>query len=642
MKRSGSTSFILGSFFLVLLFLLSFTNAHAQWAYTYGGTGSDNFQSIKQTSDGGYIMAGATTPLNYTDLWVMKVDKNGIITWQKSYGGAYGDSAKSIQQLQDGGYIVGGSTQSFGDQSFDFWVLRLDSSGAVIWEKAYGEAGDDYLFSIQQTVPDGGYIVAGWTNSFGAGDHDMWLLKLDGNGNIVWQKTYGGTGFDYPADVKQTGDGGFIVAGYTDSFQPGESDTWLLKLNSDGNIAWQKIYGGNAEDWPASISITSDNGYIVAGTTESFGAGLYDLWMLKLGSDGTVIWEKAYGGTDNDYGIATMQASDGGYIVAGLTASFGEGSEDAWIMKLDENGAVTWQKTFGGTGNDYVQSVQETKEGKYIAAGYTFSFASGLTDALFLSLDGNGSIGTGPCLGNSTASIINTTTTIADTNIIPITSTATVISTTATVTDTTVTPARICPPALSLLSPNGGEGLTTDSDWAVTWMAPFLGASSFKATYSLDNGATWKLIGKDITETTTPWTTPLLTKNKTQCLVKVVGYDDKGNKVGVDKSQAPFTIEVLTITDINGGNDCTGGQNCPITWTLADTITPDQLQVSYTLDGGATWKKEQVVPIPAGSTYDWTAPNVNKDKTCKLKLTLKAAETKVATATSGKFSINKP
>ena len=297
----------------------------------------------------------------------------------------------------------------------------------------------------------------------------MWLLRLDSDGNIMWQKTYGGTGYDEPADVKQTGDGGFIVAGYTDSFQSNDYDTWLLRLDSQGNVVWQKIYGGDAWEWPTSVSTTSDNGFIVSGVTQSFGAGLYDAWMLKLASDGAVVWQKAYGGNNSDYTYSTMQTSDGGYILGGATASFGEGNRDTWIMKLDANGAVTWQKTFGGTADDFIKSVQQTREGEYVAAGYTFSFGSGLNNGLFLNLDRKGSMGSCPFENISTASITNTSATIVDTSVTPITSTATVTETTATVTDTTVSPGIVCSSSGARLKVNftrkhNGDGTITSLD----------------------------------------------------------------------------------------------------------------------------------------------------------------------------------
>ena len=431
--------------------------------------------------------------------------------------------------------------------------------------------------------------MSGDTSSFGAGNADAWILKLDGDGNVIWQKTYGGEGNEYAFVVQQTQDEGYIVAAQTYSFGAGSSDIWVFKLDANGNVTWQKTYGGEGREYPWSIQQTTDGGYIVAGTTPSFGAGENDLLLLKLDANGNVTWQKTYGGAGDEHANVIQQTQDGGYVVVVDSASFGNGSNDAWILKLDSTGSA----------------------------------------------------GSCPLGKRSTASVTDTTATVNDTNVTPNASTATVTETTVTVTNTTASATQICPAILNVLWPNGGEDLITASDWEISW-TPFIRASAFSLSYSLDNGATWESIVKNITGTSTTWHTPLLKKNKTKCLVKVVGLNKRGEKVGADRSDAPFKIEVLTITDINEGEACDAGQPCPITWTLADAITPHELQISYTLDGGTTWKKEDPVALPQVPLYNWTAPNVKKDRTCEVKLTLKSAGETVATATSAKFTINAP
>jgi len=281
---------------LFILLLIPFPVLATEWAKTYGGSGGDFASSIQQTTDGGYIVAGSTysfgASYDYFDFWVLKLDSNGNVTWQKTYGGSGDDVATSIQQTTDGGYIVAGLTDSFGVAGYendDFWVLKLDSNGNITWQKTYGGSDYDYAYSIQQTT-DGGYIVAGSTGSFGADYGDSWVLKLDSNGNVTWQKTYGGSGDDVASSIQQTTDGGYIVAGSTDSFGAGGSDAWVLKLGSNGNVTWQKTYGGSGDDVATSIQQTTDGGYIVAGSTDSFGAGGYDydFWVLKLDSSGEI------------------------------------------------------------------------------------------------------------------------------------------------------------------------------------------------------------------------------------------------------------------------------------------------------------------------------------------------------------------
>jgi uncharacterized delta-60 repeat protein/uncharacterized repeat protein (TIGR02543 family) len=246
-------------------------------------------------------LTGNTNPQNL----VMDEPKSAaanffLTTWAKSYGGTNQDQAYSIQQTSDGGYIVAGRTSSFGAGYDNFWVLKLDSDGAVSWQKRYGGAGNDYATSIQQTS-DGGYIVAGFTASFGASGDDFFVLKLNSDGTVAWQKRYGGTADDVANSIFQTSDGGYIVAGETMSFGAGYYDFWVLKLNSDGTVLWQKTYGGASLDHPYSIQQTGDGGYIVAGETRSFGAGnFYDFWVLKLNGDGTILFNPASGASVTD------------------------------------------------------------------------------------------------------------------------------------------------------------------------------------------------------------------------------------------------------------------------------------------------------------------------------------------------------
>jgi uncharacterized delta-60 repeat protein len=340
------------------------------WAKVYDWRGSGHPTSIQQTSDGGYIVAGwsGNFVVGSYDVWVLKLNGRGDVVWQKTYGGRYDDYSSSIQQTSDGGYIVAGYTNSFGAGYYDVWVLKLNGRGDVVWQKTYGGDGDDRAHSIQQTS-DGGYIVAGYTDFWGAGRRlDFWVLKLNGRGDVVWQKTYGGEDDDEAYSIQQTSDGGYIVAGYTQAFGAGLDDFWVLKLDSSGHIQWQKTYGGEDDDEAYSIQQTSDGGYIVAGRTKSFGAGGMDFWVLKLDASGDVVWQKTYGGKEWDEASSIQQTSDGGYIVAGRTRSFGAGLDDFWVLKLNASGDVQWQKTYGAGGPDVRRSIQQTSDGGYIAA----------------------------------------------------------------------------------------------------------------------------------------------------------------------------------------------------------------------------------------------------------------------------------
>jgi len=273
----------------------------------------------------------------------------------------------------------------------------------VRFAKTYGGTNSNYAFSLQQTS-DGGYIVAGWKFSVGAGS-DFFLIKTDANGDIQWAKTYGGTNDDYLYSVQQTSDGGYIVAGRTGSFGAAFGDVFLVKTDADGNLQWAKTYGGTYWDDASSVQQTSDGGYIVAGGTGSFGAGRNDIFLIKTDANGNIIWAKTYGGTDYDYASSVQQTSDGGYIVAGETYSFGAGRNDIFLIKTDANGNIIWAKTYGGTDYDYASSVQQTSDGGYIVAGGTGSFGAGDFNAFLVKTDANGDIGSCGIVQNVTPTV---------------------------------------------------------------------------------------------------------------------------------------------------------------------------------------------------------------------------------------------
>ena len=275
-------------------------------------------------------------------------------TWAKTYGGSEFDISgrNSIQQTTDGGYIVVGRTISFGAGDEDVLVLKLDENGIVEWQKTYGGPEKDRGRSIEQTS-DGGYIVAGWTFSFGALDGDIFVIKLDENGIVEWQKTYGGPSFEESDIILQTPDGGYIVGEETFSFGAGGRDAWLFKLDENGNMEWQKTYDGSRFDEFSSIQLTPDGGYVFAGETQSFGVGsganVENMWVVKLDEDGNMEWQKTYGGPGQDEAETIQLTNDGGYIVAGHTESFGAGDKDIWILKLDSEGNL------GDCSEDFVE-----------------------------------------------------------------------------------------------------------------------------------------------------------------------------------------------------------------------------------------------------------------------------------------------
>lgn len=413
------------------------------WACSFCGGMDDMACGVAATASGGYIMAGTTESFGtgLSDAWVLKIDAKGNVEWEKAYGVKYDDYGHSIAAKWDGSFVVAGDETHMGPGVSDAWVFKIDSDGNLLWQWAYGGADHDHAGEIATTA-DGGYIVAGHTSSFGAGSTDCWILKLRGNGEIQWQKTYGGAMEDYGRSIAQTEDGGYIVAGSTTSYGQGFSDFWVMKLNALGEIVWQNTYGGALDEYARSIVQAKDGGYIVAGESLSFSHN-EAAWILKLRSDGRVAWQKAYSGQQADFVRTVREAGDGGILVAGETFSFGQGEDDSWALKLDSEGAVEWEKVYGGSLEDSFLSFFQTEDRGIVAVGSTSSFGTALSDCWTLKLNPNGTIvfnGTsGAVVEDTTAKVIVTNVqgeesfaTSGDTSAVPVKTNARVLDTTCT------------------------------------------------------------------------------------------------------------------------------------------------------------------------------------------------------------------
>lgn len=304
------------------------------------------------------------------------------IQWQKTFGGPSADVARSVQQTSDGGYIIVGWTESYGAGSRDVYLIKTDAAGNMKWQKTFGGSGYDDGFSVQQTS-DGGYIVVGYTASFGYMS-DVYLIKTDSEGDLVWQKPIGGTEAEEGRSIQETPDGGYIIIGYTCSYGTGGGvdtcgDVWLVKSDSGGNVDWHQTWGGSGTDGGNGGGLTSDGGYIIAAGTHSFGAGGWDAWLIKTDSSGKEQWKKTFGGSSDDGCSSVQQTSDGGYILTGSTHSFGAGDPygNLYLIRTDSAGNTVWENNFGGNASDVGVSAHQTPDGGYIAAGWTRSFGTG-------------------------------------------------------------------------------------------------------------------------------------------------------------------------------------------------------------------------------------------------------------------------
>ena len=352
-----------------------------EWDSTFGGSDADYAKSVQQTADGGYIVAGET--LSYGagswDFYLVKTDASGNMTWEQTFGGNDADYAQSVQQTTDGGYIVAGTTRSYGAGGSDFYLVKADASGNMTWEQTYGGSGSDNAFSVQQTA-DGGYIVLGETRSYGAGGSDFYLVKADASGNMEWQQTFGGSDDDWAKSVQQTADGGYIMTGYTQSYATVNADIYLVKADASGNMTWEQTFSANDDNLGYSVQQTTDGGYIVGGQTANYSADWFGVYLVKTDTLGNMEWDSTFGNSDYDDAFSVDQTADGGYVIAGVTWSYGAGEGDCYLIKTDASGNMEWQKTMGGIDDEYAWAVEQTADDGYIVAGETWSFGAGEGD----------------------------------------------------------------------------------------------------------------------------------------------------------------------------------------------------------------------------------------------------------------------
>jgi hypothetical protein len=306
--------------------------------------------------------------------------------FQRTYGGEMQDYGYFAGQPSEGGYIMVGQTESVGAGGNDVWLVRVDENGDTMWTRAYGGPGYDVGRSVAQT-PDGGYIIAGYTNSFGAGSYDAWLIKTDPSGDTAWTRSLGGADNDNGFSVLLASDSGYIVTGYTKSYGAGDFDLWLVRTDERGDTMWTRAYGGPNSDAGMSVLRTVDGGYIIAGSTQSFGAGESDVWLLRTDSMGDTVWTKVYGGPSSDFAYMALPTPDDGFVVVGFTVSFGAGNEDVWLLKTDSMGDTAWTRTYGSSGRDCGYAVDMTTDSGYIIAGYT---GSPVNDCWLIKIDREG------------------------------------------------------------------------------------------------------------------------------------------------------------------------------------------------------------------------------------------------------------
>jgi hypothetical protein len=309
------------------------------------------------------------------------------VMWSRTYGGPGNEEAYALVETSDGGFAIVGQTTSFGASKMSIWLIKVDASGNMEWDQTYGGRGLELVSSLIAT-PDGGYAIAGTTESFGAGRLDFWLIKTDEFGDIEWQNTYGGPLTDQAHRLIATSDGGYAIAGSTESFGAGKKDFWLVKTDASGDMEWSKTYGGADNDAAYALVTTSDGGYAIAGYTHTFDAGRLDFWLVKTDAFGNMEWNHTYGGEGREFAKALVETSDGGYAVAGWTGLGGfTAVYDFYLVKTDASGNMEWQQNYGGRGMEQASSLVETFDGGFAMAGFTTSFGAINTDFWLVKTD---------------------------------------------------------------------------------------------------------------------------------------------------------------------------------------------------------------------------------------------------------------
>jgi len=376
--------------FLLLLFHQLITAQVVKFEKVFGGNGYDYGYSVVQTFDKGYVVAGTTSSFGSgsTDAYLLKTDSLGNFQWHKTFGWINIDQFYAVQETADSGLIMAGYTNSFGVGGYDMYVVKTDKVGNIDWWKTYGGSNWDFAYSISKTT-DGGYILTGGTYSYGNGDEDIYLVRINSVGDTLWTKTFGGTQQDEAKSAIQTTDGGFILTGFTKSFGDLDGDVYTIKTDMNGDTLWTYVYHGNMPDFSTDVIETYTGNYIIAGQTKSFGLGGFDGYKIILSPSGNPVFFNYYGGASNDENFFSIHESLGGrYAMLGFTNSFGAGDKDL-LLYIENPYNGFHSATIGGANKDIGYSLSQTTDKGYIICGSTMSFS--ILDHIYLiKTDSNG------------------------------------------------------------------------------------------------------------------------------------------------------------------------------------------------------------------------------------------------------------
>jgi hypothetical protein len=403
-------------------------NAQVAFQKTFGDTGNDNAVCVIQTHEGGFVAAGYVADIvsSASGVYLIKIKSNGDTLWTRTFSDTTGSfSAYSIIETKDHGFVISALTSGFGAGGNDVFLIRTDSVGNLIWSKTFGGTGVDFGTSVFETT-DGKFILTGYTQ-LGTGLNDIYLVKTDSAGDLIWSKTFGTSVNENARAVLQDLNGDYVIGGYT------SGDPFILKTDTSGNLIWAKTYTGSGTDFVYSLNLTADSGYIMSGQTTNPGAGQDELFMAKADINGNIEWAKAYGGSNTDDGqTSASQTNDGGYVLCGSSKSFSGGvTYDAYLIKTDSTGNLLWSKTFGAVGyDDHAYSVIQAFDKGFVLAGSSSGFSGGSYDVYLIKTDSAGYSG---CNENVPATIV-TPFTLTDASIhLTVTNPATITTTPITI-----------------------------------------------------------------------------------------------------------------------------------------------------------------------------------------------------------------
>lgn len=358
-----------------------------EWERSLGGAADDRGLALQETRDSGLIVAGTTASKGAggEDLWLVKTDSEGETEWERTIGGPGDEEGWTVLEIEDG-YVVAGVAESLGAGGKDLFLVRTYSDGYERWRRSFGGAADDWGVSMVET--EDGFVIVGLTCSFGSGGSDGWILKTDFDGNEEWNHAIGGSKNDGLASILEAEDG-YVVAGTTESYGAGGEDMWLAKVDPNGNRVWEKTFGRDGDE-RANQVLDAGDGYLVVGVSDPAGSANRDLLLVRTDLEGEKIWEETIGSIGEDGGWSAQLASDGGYVILGYSNETGD--QNIWLVKVGDDGEEVWDETFGGSGFDLGRSIVSTKDGGWAMTGWTESEGSGM-DLWLGKTEGTGSAG---------------------------------------------------------------------------------------------------------------------------------------------------------------------------------------------------------------------------------------------------------